>query len=212
MDWLSRRAHLARVDACCAYESEAVMKINPSFVRILIAIGTAFAIICLSACQAGIRPVASIPTQSATVADGAPFVEAFLEYVGPPERWAGPRTVTLHLQARELEPASVLITPNPGMPVPRPGGGSVSAAGHIAQPVARDELRALGTTMIEAPATFTGCLYPIRARLVRADGTVLERTGCRANTGWPVAVSRVLLSVVETATVRVATPTRAQVE
>jgi hypothetical protein len=182
-------------------EREATMKINPSLVRIVVGIFVLTAFIFLSGCQGGIHHLsASGAAPEQATESGPPFVEAMLEFVGPPERWAGPKTVILHLQARDAEPASVLVTPNPGMPIPRPGGGAVSAAGHLSQPIARAELRALGGTMLETQASFTGCLYPIRARLVRADGSVLERQGCRSNTGWPVAVSRILSNAIETAT------------
>ena len=31
---------------------------------------------------------------------------------------------------------------------------------------------------------FKGCLYPVRARLIRADGSVVEKQGCRSQLGW----------------------------
>jgi hypothetical protein len=135
-----------------------------SFIRVAIAILIATAIIALSGCQSALRQAAP---QTAAAESGAPFVEAYLEYVGPPERWAGPRTTAHHVFARE--------------------------------PIARADLRSLGSTMAQAPSAFTGCLYPIRARLIRSDGSVLERQGCRDNSGWPVVVSRMVSNALETA-------------
>jgi len=52
-----------------------------------------------------------------------------------------------------------------------------------------DELRArlsqlaesVEDSKIEYPG---GCLYPVRIRLLRADGGVVEKAGCRSSRGW----------------------------
>jgi hypothetical protein len=131
-----------------------------SVIRIVFAIALAMLIIVTSSCQGARHIFPASQTKEA-----APFVEAFLEYVGPPERWAGPRTVSYRVSARE--------------------------------PEARAELGDLGQSMLETGLPFAGCLYPVRARLVRADGSVLEQQGCRGNSGWPVAAGRVISSALD---------------
>jgi hypothetical protein len=179
---------------------------NPrgSFVRVFIAVIIATAIIAMAGCEGGLRP--AVPKDSPS----SPFVEAFIEYVGPPDRWAGPRTATLRLLARE-ENASVLLALLPGRsPAPGSGGALSTAAGQIAQGLLRAELQQLGSTMLETPVDFSGCMYPIRARLVRADGSVFERQGCRTNSGWPIAAGRTVSKVLDSAKIEGFAPRAAQ--
>jgi len=176
-----------------------------SFIRIAIAIVILTLIIALSSCariNAGLLKMDELsPAQAST------FVEAYLEYVGPPDRWAGPRTLTLHLLAHDAEQASAILTPNPVTPKSAAGGDTPSAAansgasGHlpVAQLVARAELDELGRAVLEQAIPFAGCLYPIRVKLIRADGSLLEREGCRGNHGWPVAVSRTVSDMIRIA-------------
>jgi hypothetical protein len=126
----------------------------------------------------------------------APVVEAFLEFVGPPDRWAGPPTMMIHLTAKDPEFAELAVTPaisGPGarMDLRRTQRASSSGPARIGATLARESLAEL-TMAVQAEselATFSGCLFPVRVKLVRADGSVTERSGCRTLTGWPVALS-----------------------
>ena len=54
---------------------------------------------------------------------------------------------------------------------------------------AREMLGHLGNALGGATAPFKGCMSPVRVRLVRADGGLLEKQGCRSELGWSRAVS-----------------------
>ncbi|HUP56584.1 MAG TPA: hypothetical protein VM598_03970 [Bdellovibrionota bacterium] len=153
--------------------------------RIALAVAIAVACIALAtSCSSG----KTAPRPAVKAPGASPFVEALLEYTGPPERWAGPRTVTLHLLARDQLTASVYLTPS-----------FLPETGRVPQVTARSEIEDLARA-IEAPApAFSACLYPIRARLVRADGSIVDREGCRGNQGWPSAVSRSVSSLITAA-------------
>lgn len=56
---------------------------------------------------------------------------------------------------------------------------------------ARDQFDQLAHAMEdpEQNPKYTGCLSPIRVRLIRSSGVVHEKMGCRAQVGWPKKVS-----------------------
>jgi hypothetical protein len=54
---------------------------------------------------------------------------------------------------------------------------------------AREELGKLMTALTGGEHSFRGCLSPVRVRVIRADGAVTERHGCRGSRGWSKAVS-----------------------
>ena len=76
------------------------------------------------------------------------------------------------------------------------------AGAHGAPPVAhpmsseeaRSQLSHLATALQGAQAPFRGCLSPVRVRLVRTDGGLLERQGCRSELGWSRTVSEAVSS------------------
>jgi hypothetical protein len=109
------------------------------------------------------------------------YSEAFIEYPGPQERWAGPASWTLHVKASE--PPEITLSParqkNPG----------VNASFSTEQ--IKEKLAKLASLLeADAPA-FSSCLSPIRVRLIRADSTVTERRGCRQQSTWSSEVSRI---------------------
>ncbi len=125
----------------------------------------------------------------------SPFVEAYLEYQGPPERWAGPGTVLVHLVAHDLNHAELTVRPDLLTQIYDQGEQMGIRRISSTQPrptgqVARERLSYLAESILNEKTAFYGCLYPIRARLVRGDGSVVEKMGCRSLQGWPSIASR----------------------
>ncbi len=115
-----------------------------------------------------------------------PFVEAYVEYAGPQARWAGPTSFILHVMAKDAGAAQISVTPalfdeinkDPTM------SGRAPASQGYAGDQAREQLAHLATALQGAEQTFRGCLSPVRVRLIRADGSILEKHGCRGQNGW----------------------------
>jgi hypothetical protein len=40
-------------------------------------------------------------------------------------------------------------------------------------------------------------MFPVRVRLIRSDGTLIERQGCRGQAGWPRVASEVVNHFIE---------------
>lgn len=124
-----------------------------------------------------------------------PFVEAYIEFRGPQEKWAGPANFLLHVVAKEAGAARITVTP----PVFGASRLSVVQKGAVVvQPsvspgmsgeVARNQLNALALAAQGGDDPFQGCLSPVRLRLIRADGAVVEKQGCRGQKGWPKTAS-----------------------
>jgi hypothetical protein len=164
--------------------------------------------------------------QSQSTLDGAgnnvnnsnsPFVEAYVEYPGPQAKWAGPASFILHVSAKDAGLAAITTTPEllVAKPGSEPGAEPVevlhrapaSQPGSASQPnkkmtseEARSQLAHLANALQGAQAPFRGCMSPLRVRLVRADGGIFERQGCRSELGWSRAVSETV-SVFEDASI-----------
>ena len=119
------------------------------------------------------------------------IVEAFIEYSGPGDRWAGPVSVLIHVSAKEGEKVAVQVSPSELIKqvesVDVNGRGLASEK--VTTAVMRDRLAGLAETIEHSNENFRVCLTPVRVRMVRIDGAVKEWQGCRASTGWPKAVS-----------------------
>ncbi len=124
-----------------------------------------------------------------------PYVEAYLEYTGPAARWAGPNTFVVHVVAKDLSVAEISIRPDlfgslqAGQEAKR---GLANYQPSEATPVARAHLSELAKAMEDSNDSFFACLYPVRVRLLRADGSVFERNGCRSREGWASVASKTL--------------------
>jgi len=140
-------------------------------------------------------------------------VEGLIEFSGPEAQWSGPSSFKLHVIAKEGERPEVRVTPDlgwdsrkgsdvvwlagPVRSVASTGtGDSAPASGSPARvdasysiDLAREQLSQLaseieGTDSDSDDAAFTQCLYPVRVRLTRTDGTQVERSGCRGLGSW----------------------------
>ena len=146
--------------------------------------------------------------QDAIHAGTKPYVEAYVEYLGPASRWLGPANWVIHVNTRELAHAEVTVTPEwGGAPVKeevvpaklakeetehkgQPERHAASVPG-LSGPALREQIGALATSVQNAgEAPFQGCLNPIRIRMIREDGALLERQGCRGSTGWSRTISQ----------------------
>jgi hypothetical protein len=141
-------------------------------------------------------------------------VEAFVEYAAPAEKWHGPEPLMAQFSARDPEKSfSLVSTPewrSEGAPAPTAVHGEGRApAQHSPSDIAAaalegegsvrkiwksDELRTRLAAFAEAISDpnaplASGCLYPVRVRLLKADGSVLEKAGCRTSKGWPKLAS-----------------------
>ena len=143
-------------------------------------------------------------------ASGPTYVEAYIEYPGPQQKWAGPESFVLHVMAKEGKMAELTATPDwfnkttvklasrrlasalseaaKGAEAAKQQPGLSNFA--VPKDVAREKLRYLAGAIQNGPEpVFKGCLSPVRVRLVREDGQFLEKTGCRSETGWPHVAS-----------------------
>jgi hypothetical protein len=115
-----------------------------------------------------------------------PYVEGYVEYAGPNSKWSGPASFILHVSAKEAGYARISATPPifGEMAPPPTMGGRVPASQGYPMELAREHLAHLATAIQGADPGFRGCLSPVRIRLVRADGSLLEKQGCRGQSGW----------------------------
>lgn len=120
-----------------------------------------------------------------------PFVEVFIEYPGPQEKWAGPSSFLLHVSAKEPGEARIAVTPDlrtddePTLKTREPAASKKPMPAEVA----REQIAQLANVLQSAGAPFRGCLYPVRARFVRTDGSLIEKQGCRSEIGWSRSVS-----------------------
>lgn len=118
----------------------------------------------------------SFPTDT----DGVPlFSDVVIEYPSAGLKWGAGLPLSFHLATRENGTAEAsLILGDPSVVTPRT---KVVKMEPVRVSVAR-----LFESMQKAPQepTQKGCLYPIRARLIRSDGILVERNDCRGGAEW----------------------------
>lgn len=137
---------------------------------------------CMSAGTSALKPTLANEV-------GGPFIEGYLEFGGPADKWVGPRPLMIHVLSEPITGAEIAL--NPQLIAP----DAESAAGEhgelrLSGEIARDQLRALGEAIAqETLPDLAGCLYPVRARLIRADGSFVEKQGCRSIHGWTTVMS-----------------------
>lgn len=142
----------------------------------------------VSGCSSG-KPAAT----ATKAAQESPFVEATIEYIGPPRKWAGYETLSIHLSASGAQNAQVTVVPDLMLAQQRMPASLVSpqaTSAHVSPDLLRTQLAELGKAVQQPEPEFSECMYPVRVRLVRADGTVLQKEGCRSPKGWPALVSQ----------------------
>jgi hypothetical protein len=126
------------------------------------------------------------------VKNASPWVEGWIEYPGPKEKWAGPTTFVLHVRAKDAAEAQISVSPalfRPSDDVTTSARAPASARKGLSGDAAREYLSHVAVALQGADAAFRGCLSPVRVRLLRADGTLLEKSGCRGQNGWSRSAS-----------------------
>jgi hypothetical protein len=115
------------------------------------------------------------------------FVEGFIEYAGPGEKWGGPATLVLHVDAKEG--SAPVVSVNPALSTSR---NSAEGSTTMSVTKAREQLAVLATALSSGESGFRGCMYPVRVRLIKADGGLVEKYGCRGQSGWSRAASEAM--------------------
>lgn len=136
-----------------------------------------------------------------------PYVEAYIEYAGPQARWAGPSSFVLHVNAKQdTGPAELSVTPalfKKATPAPTTANSRAPASAPgpaLTGEAAREQLAHLATALQGASEAFRGCLSPVRVRLIRADGGLVEKQGCRGQNGWSRVASEAVDHFIAAAT------------
>lgn len=139
----------------------------------------------------------------------APVVDAYVQYLGPDSRWAGPVLWTIHVSARdghapvfevtpELPKAKFNSAPELSNRVPASALGltqgktapsSASNSRMLSLEQVRDRLQHLGAALASADPEAGACVAAVKVRLTRADGTVNEKQACRGSAVWTQVAS-----------------------
>jgi hypothetical protein len=142
----------------------------------------------------GMHGQSTLDAIQGSIAENKPIVEAFVEYPGPQERWAGPSSLVVHITARDgVEPT---VTLTPGVFQAESGVSDFSTPvrkSGLTTQVVRERLALVATALTQAGLSTDekqgGCLSPVRARLIKSDGSIIEKRGCRSQTGWAFQAS-----------------------
>ncbi len=121
------------------------------------------------------------------------YVEAYLEFSGPADKWAASSSFLMHIQARDKGAAIIQVVPalfKQRLETQEPARRLASTKSpELKGEEARIRLNDLALALDSPEQPFEGCLSPVRVRLVRVDGSLIEKLGCRSDQGWPAAVS-----------------------
>jgi len=137
----------------------------------------------------------------------SPFVEGYIQYPGAPAKWAGPVLWTIHVTARdgqvpqyEVTPALPVVVHHETTPAVAPkaqsevterGPASTLAVttsvhaheGFSAEKV-REQLGHLAEALASSEKETQACSSSVKVRLTRADGSIVEKQGCRGVAVW----------------------------
>jgi hypothetical protein len=157
-----------------------VNRISRSAVVTVVGIGIAGGV---TSCMTGQNQT----TLDAIAGSSQPYVEAFVEYRGPQAQWAGPANWVIHVVSKDSEKPQIVV----------PAAWGVDSTSDTRKPAsqlltgeeARAKMTSLASTVGEDDSAFHGCLSPIHVRLIRADGNVLDKQGCRGQSHWAKAAS-----------------------
>lgn len=149
------------------------------------ATGVLAAALVFSSCVGGVQSTVDGLTKTA-------FVEGFIEYPGPDKRWAGPKSLMVHVSAKENWAQIEVVPPPKVFPDALTVNGRTLASAPttgMSGEAAREQLAHLASVLQENEGSFAGCLLAVRVRLVRNDGSVVEKSGCRVQSAWSRTIS-----------------------
>jgi hypothetical protein len=167
--------------------------------HLILVSGLSIAASLLGACSS--RPSASAKSElQAREAEirSLPYVEAYIEYVGTAERWAGPASFMVHVIAKDLSIPEIALRPDLfAATAPATDGKASQFTGSMA----RERLTLFASELEKPDASDRiiaggACLSPIRVRLIRADGSILDRQGCRGQGAWPAFASHTVSTLI----------------
>ncbi len=138
--------------------------------------------------------------------NASPVVEAYIQYPGPDARWAGPVLWSVHVSARDasslrfevapaLPRAQVLPELSNRVPASALGmtqskdGAAAAAAVVLGLEDVRDRLKHLAAAVSASEEEDSACQSVVKVRLTRADGSVVEKQGCRGSSVWTQVAS-----------------------
>ena len=113
------------------------------------------------------------------------YTEVFLDYGGPHAKWAGPKDLVIHLTARNGKEGVLSVT--------HPNFKSSHVQSQIPIEQAREQLMRLHQQLTQEEVPIVSCSSPMRIRLVRSDGALIARMGCRGEGGWERLASEMTL-------------------
>jgi hypothetical protein len=128
-----------------------------------------------------------------------PFTDAYIEYLGPHEKWAGPQNFSVHVNTKGPEKAKVYISTSIFKGESSSERSLQSVSHGVTIDAAREQIARLSSAMQEKDPTIRGCLLPVRVKLIREDGVLMTRQGCRGQAGWPKVASEIVNQLVGSA-------------
>ncbi len=116
--------------------------------------------------------------------DPASIIEGYLEFDGPSSHWNGPQGFLVHLGFMKMNQPMVSVLP------------SLSFMGVVPSRLKVEEIKkTLKALQVESekPLVATGgeCWAPVHLKLVQNNGVLVERQGCRGQSGWPTLASQI---------------------
>jgi hypothetical protein len=120
-----------------------------------------------------------------------PFSEVYIEYPGPHEKWAGPQTFSIHLDAKGARRAHVQLSTSIFRSEFHLKKDLQSLSQNLTIEAAREEIARLSNSLKTEESPVSGCLLPVRVRMIRSDGVTVTRQGCRGQNGWPKVASEI---------------------
>ncbi len=124
------------------------------------------------------------PTVAAEPAN-SPIVEGVIEFVGPDAKWAGPASMLLKLSAKpgQAGEAGALVSLTPTL-VPTGVNATLDKV--------KERLIELERVSSGPQQEIAGCASPVKLRLVRLNGQVIDRVTCRGATPLALAASQTM--------------------
>jgi hypothetical protein len=158
---------------------------------LLFIIGILAALLTMTAACVGMHGQSTLDAIQGSIQEAKPIIEAYIEYPGPQDRWAGPGNLIVHVTARgEGKDPEISFSPH----VFQAEAGvqdfttPVAKKSALTTQVVRERLGLVAAAMTTASQAgddrAPGCLSPVRVRLIKNDGGILEKHGCRSLTGW----------------------------
>jgi hypothetical protein len=158
---------------------------------------TATLLVFLSGCFGSNQETTNSDGSSFADDPSKPFTDVYIEFLGPHQKWAGPQSFTIHVNAVGSAKAKVTLTTG----VFKGGNHSsknIQATSYgLSTEAVREEMARLSAALQANETSVRGCLSPVRVRLIRVDGALITRQGCRGQGGWVHVASEIANHFIE---------------